>query len=455
MPVDKKTQGDKILSASGAIFFSALDNKPKSIEEIAIIIKKLFINVDIETIKNDAKEFYFTLEKDKFVVSGKTSQECLKKDFDFLNDNYNNLYSQKSSLQNSNQQEKTPQDFLEEYYKGKPQLTNVHIEITSKCNERCVHCYIPHENKLEDITPNLFYDIVKQCYNMKVLHLTLSGGEPMLHKNFLEFLNECRKYNFSVNILSNLTLLNDEIIAEMKKNPLLGVQVSLYSMDNKIHDAITQHKGSFERTKKSILELSKNNIALQISCPIIKQNKNCYLEVVEWAKKYNIHTGDDYVIIARYDNTTKNLSHRLSISDVRELIYEKGTQNTNYFDQIKLEAEKKDISPDDYICSVCNSSICIADNGNVYPCAGWQGFVLGNVKENPLNDIWINSEKINYLRSLRRRDFSKCVQCADKEFCTMCMVRNANESPLGNPLEVNEYFCNIARLNKEMALKRK
>ena len=103
MPVDKKTQGDKILSASGAIFFSALDNKPKSIEEIAIIIKKLFINVDIETIKNDAKEFYFTLEKDKFVVSGKTSQECLKKDFDFLNDNYNNLYSQKSSLQNSNQ----------------------------------------------------------------------------------------------------------------------------------------------------------------------------------------------------------------------------------------------------------------------------------------------------------------------------------------------------------------
>ena len=285
MPVDKKTQGDKILSASGAIFFSALDNKPKSIEEIATIIKKLFINVDIETIKNDAKEFYFTLEKDKFVVSGKTSQECLKKDFDFLNDNYNNLYSQKSSLQNSNQQEKTPQDFLEEYYKGKPQLTNVHIEITSKCNERCVHCYIPHENKLEDITPNLFYDIVKQCYNMKVLHLTLSGGEPMLHKNFLEFLNECRKYNFSVNILSNLTLLNDEIIAEMKKNPLLGVQVSLYSMDNKIHDAITQHKGSFERTKKSILELSKNNIALQISCPIIKQNKNCYLEVVEWAKK--------------------------------------------------------------------------------------------------------------------------------------------------------------------------
>lgn len=34
----------------------------------------------------------------------------------------------------------------------------------------------------------------------------------------------------------------------------------------------------------------------------------------------------------------------------------------------------------------------------------------------------------------------------------MCMVRNANESPLGNPLAVNEYFCNIAKINKELAI---
>jgi radical SAM protein with 4Fe4S-binding SPASM domain len=123
---------------------------------------------------------------------------------------------------------------------------------------------------------------------------------------------------------------------------------------------------------------------------------------------------------------------------------------------MEKEAEKKkNMSPDDYVCSVCHASICIADNGNVFPCAGWQDYVVGNINETSLNDIWNNSIKVQYLRNLRRRNFPKCIQCPQKEFCTMCMIRNANENPLGDPLAVNEYFCNIAKLNKNMVLSRK
>ena len=111
-----------------------------------------------------------------------------------------------------------------------------------------------------------------------------------------------------------------------------------------------------------------------------------------------------------------------------------------------------DIKPDDFVCSVCHSSICVTDNGDVYPCAGWQGYIVGNVNHTSLNDIWDNSEKVRYLRGLRKHDFPKCIKCLDKDFCTMCMVRNANENPLGDPLKVNEYFCNIAKLNREMCL---
>jgi hypothetical protein len=32
------------------------------------------------------------------------------------------------------------------------------------------------------------------------------------------------------------------------------------------------------------------------------------------------------------------------------------------------------------------------------------------------------------------------------------MVRNANEHPTGDQLVVNEYFCNIAKINKQMVL---
>jgi radical SAM protein with 4Fe4S-binding SPASM domain len=448
--------GDKIVSQSGAIFLSVLGQKPQTLDELAKKIYIEFPNVDIGTIKNDAREFYFLLEQDGFLVSGETLQECDEKDSRF---SYKKLEPKIEKIDCSptiQRLEKPTQEFLDEYFKGEPQLTNLHIEITSKCNERCVHCYIPHDNNANHIEPDLFYNVLEQCKNMKLLHLTISGGEPMLHKNFIDFLRKCKEYNFSVNVLSNLTLLNNQIIQEMKTNHLLGVQVSLYSMDSNIHDAITQIKGSFEKTKNAILKMKENDIPLQIRCPIMKQNKNCYNDVLNWAKAHNIHAGSDYVIIARYNHSTQNLSNRLSINDIKEVINDRIVNEPKYLELMEKEAEnKKNITPDDIVCSVCYSSICLSENGNVYPCAGWQDYVVGNVNETPLKDIWNNSINVQYLRGLRKRDFPKCIQCPEKEFCTMCMVRNANEHPLGDPLAVNEYFCNIAKLNKEMVLESK
>ncbi len=273
----------------------------------------------------------------------------------------------------------------------------------------------------------------------------------MLNKNFYDFLRKCREYNFSVNVLSNLTLLNDKIIEEMKSNPLLGVQVSLYSMDPVIHDEITQMKGSFGKTKNAILKLIENEIPLQISCPIMKQNRDCYNDVIEWARKHRVHTGADYAIIAGYDHTAQNLNCRLSIDEIRGVVNSKIAYNVEYLEQIEMAAiEKKDITSDDYVCSVCRSSICITETGDVYPCAGWQDYIVGNVKETLLKDIWNNSEKVQYLRSLRNKDFPKCLQCSDKEYCTMCMVRNANENLQGDPLVVSKHFCSIAKLNKQI-----
>ncbi|HUW05516.1 MAG TPA: radical SAM protein [Williamwhitmania sp.] len=448
--------GDKILSETGAVFMSALDRKAQTIDELAIKINTQFTDVDIRTIKTDAIEFYYMLERDGFIVSGETMQECNEKDVRFSYKTLEPKIEKKDFSPTAMHLEKTAQNFFEEYFEGKPQLTNLHIEITSMCNERCVHCYIPHEDKVSYIVPDLFYKVLEQSRNMRLLHLTLSGGEPMLHKNFCDFIRACRENDFSVNVLSNLTLLNDEIVKEMKMNPLLGVQVSLYSMDPNIHDEITQMKGSFEKTKNAILKLIENDIPLQISCPIMKQNKDCYLEVTKWAEKYKIHVGDDYVIIAGYNHTGQNLSCRLSINEVKEVITDKVTNDTKYLEQIETAAEKKkSITGNDFVCTVCRSTICIADNGNVYPCEGWIDYVVGNVKETSLDDIWDNSEKVQYLRGLRNHDFPKCLQCTDKEFCTMCMVRNANENPQGNPLVVNEFFCDIAKLNREMVFKRK
>lgn len=435
--------GDKVVSESGAIFLSVLSRIPQSIDELAEKIGKHFTDVDIEIIKNDAIEFYCALEVDGFIVSGETLQECNEKDKRFLH--------RKPKLKETKEYETSTQDYFERYFNNEPQLTSLHIEIISRCNERCVHCYIPHEKKTDIMDPALFYDILEQGRKMNLLHVTISGGEPLAHCNFVDFLRKCNEYNFSVNVLSNLTLLNQDMIEEMKRNPLLCVQTSLYSMNADIHDSITQERGSFERTKSAILELIENDIPVQISCPIMKQNLNYYRDVIEWGKEHNINVNSDYVIIAGYDHTVQNLNCRLSIEDVRQIINEKIDNDPQYLESMEKEyMKKKEMSLEDYICSVCHSSICISEIGNVYPCAGWKDYVVANIKEEKLSDIWKRSEKVRYLRNLRRKDFSQCVQCSEKEFCTMCMVRNANENPLGNPLEVNKYFCNIAKLNKDI-----
>lgn len=444
--------GDKITSESGAVFLSVLSKIPQSIDRLTEQVFKLYPDVPINTIKRDLIEFYNYMEQEGFLVMGKTALECEKNDIKFSYKSIDPKDIGREINSNTQQIKKETHSFFKEYFKGEPQLTSLHIEITSKCNERCIHCFIPHEDKTFEIDVELFYDIIRQCKDMNVLHLTLSGGEPMLHRYFCDFLRKCKEYDFSINILSNLTLLDDEITKEMQANPLLSVQVSLYSMNPDIHDEITQIKGSFEKTKNAILKLIENNIPLQISCPVMKQNKDCYKDVILWANQHKIKTGEDFVIIARYNNTKQNLDCRLSINELVKITKDKITYNPDYIKQVEVEAEKKkNTKGDDFICTVCNYSICISDNGNVFPCVGWHSYIVGDIKKTPLIEIWRNSIKVKYLRSIRHKDFPDCIKCRDREYCTICMVRNANESPVGNPFAVNKYFCDIAKLNRKLA----
>ena len=111
-------------------------------------------------------------------------------------------------------------------------------------------------------------------------------------------------------------------------------------------------------------------------------------------------------------------------------------------------------TPERRLCGVGVSSACMVSNGNVYPCAGWQEMVLGNLNQQTLQDIWDNSEKIKWLRGLKMKDMGggECCNCDRAAFCSPCMVRNANENPDGDPLKINRHFCAVAAKNKQIVL---
>ena len=431
--------GDRVLSKTGSIFYSILSEKPLSVEVLARKLLSIFVGVSLDEILNDAVEFYNALADDGFIGRGDNSS-------------YSGLFSYEDLIPKLIPNESsmdTLDDTFNERWRSEYHLTRVHLEVSARCNEHCVHCYFPDFYRRGTMPKDLFIRVLEQCKVANVLNITISGGEPMLNPNLLFFIEECKKSNFSINLLSNLMLITDEMIEFFARIPMLSIQTSLYSMDPGIHDAITLVRGSFEKTKLAIEKLHRHNIPMQINCPIMKQNRYSYHSVLRWAEALNIEASSDYMLFGCFDGSCKNLNCRLDLSEVETVIKEE--QYMKYHDNMQEQKSAHALlERGDSICPVCVSSICIAHNGDVYPCEGWQSYKLGNLNNLSLHEVW-NSRSINELRRVSLDDFPKCRICEDKEFCSICLLRNANESCTGHFQDVNPYFCKIAHMKREAA----
>jgi radical SAM protein with 4Fe4S-binding SPASM domain len=249
----------------------------------------------------------------------------------------------------------------------------------------------------------------------------------------------------SVNVLSNLTPLTDEIIDEMIKNPLLSVQTSVYSLKSAVHDGITQLPGSLEKTIMGLKRIVEAGIPAQISCPVMKQNKDDILEVIEWGRKCNVSVAIEPVIFASYDHSGENLSNRLSLEEVGNVI--DCQLSEGYADIINdIAKEKESLKPEDPACSICRYSFCVSASGKVYPCVGWTTNLVGDLNKESLHEVWNNSQKIDDLRNVKRSDFPKCVDCKDRGYCNVCMMSNSNENADGDAFRINSFHCRVAKM---------
>lgn len=428
--------GERILSKIGSVFYSVLTEKPQTLHELSESLLPLFRGVSLTEIEEDAEAFFLELSQDGFILCDQEARIPDRLDyFSYANRNTRALVEKGDPTEIP-----LTLDWGTEY-----RLTRIHVDVSGFCNEHCVHCYIPDKFKNKAMLSEVFEIILEQGRACNVLNITISGGEPMLNPNLLDFVKSCRRDNFSVNLLSNLTLLTDEMVAEFEKSPLLSVQTSLYSMAPDVHDSITNSRGSFVKTKRAIEVLYEHNIPMQINCPVMRQNKDSYQDVLDWAKSLNIEASSDYMLFGCFDGSRKNLQCRLDLSEVEEVIrHEK---------QGQVQAKEHQYNPDSNssICPICSSSICVSHLGDVYPCEGWQSLILGNIMESPISQIWEESPTVHKLRNLSIQDFPKCQSCADKDFCSICLLRNVNESKNHDYREVNPYFCKIAKLKKLLA----
>lgn len=450
--VNRKTSRDRVVNAVGAVFLGALTRTGRPFGEIADEIAAQFVDAPAE-LAQDILDFYAIMEQDGFIVRGETEAELDEADRPFVYGVLDPVSLENKEFARIARASQGTQQVMSEHFKKHPHLVSLQIETTTRCNERCVHCYIPHPDKIREMSLEMIQDVLRQANDMGLMNLTLSGGEPLSHSRFCDILRCAAQYDFSISIMSNLTLLDDEKLAAMKEAGVSLVAVSLYSMNPQVHDAITLLPGSQEKTLRAIERLIENNIFVQINCPVMKENKDDADGVLAWAAAHKLHAVTDTVMMARYDRTDDNLQHRLSLEDVRPIIQSVLEKDAGYRSHVEKKLTKEKDTRDrreDPLCGVCVSSMAMTVDGHFCPCAGWQGFDLGDIKTASLRDIWDNSPNVLYLRRLRMKDFPECLTCEDNEYCSVCMARNANESPSGDPLETNRHFCKVAHLNHQI-----
>lgn len=447
------TKHDRTYTQEGRAFLEVLSREPQSLETLAVRACEYFEGVTPADIQEDLKEILDSLVEDRYLVSGYTAEECSVKDTYFsYAENPKTLFTY-NAQQNSDDKKiyADTQDVLGAYYQKYPQIHSCQIETTSRCNERCIHCYIPHELKDVVLPYDLMQNILQQLHDMGVMGLTLSGGEFFTHPDAIKILRMARELDFSFAILSNITLITPKIIEVLKEvNPAI-VQTSLYSVIPEEHDHITQLKGSCKKTKKAIDALIAANIPVQINCPVMKSTYHSYKDVLKFAHERNCKAQTDYILMARFDFTTDNLVERLTMEQTEELI-----NDIIKFDKDYLNFTATPVSPisreewgKKSFCGVGIDSLCIANDGVVYPCAGWQGMSCGNVREQPIKDIWEKSPQLNKLRKLTKSAIPQCYDCKDKQFCAPCLVRNFNESG-GDYLKVAPHFCKATHINRKL-----
>ena len=433
------------------VFMRWITREPREKSEILKNICNVFTGADPAEIAADFEDFLAPLLASKVVLAGNTPEELSSQEIAFTYDCDDPKTLKDTKLVSQEEAEMLSQNVLGDYFKEHPTLFSLQMDITQACTERCRHCYVPEYNPLF-----LPYDkicgIVDEFRAMGGMSITLSGGECMMHPDFDRIVRYIRSRDCIVAILSNLTLCSDEKIAVLKEADAT-VQVSLYSMTPSVHDAVTRRKGSWRETTDAIMRLRLADIPVRISCPAMRINYHDYPDVIKFAESLKMSAQTDFIMLAKADGDCSNLCNRLTLPQTRELlrdvILNAVPMESEYFNPgKKAEMPSPEAWKQQTICGAGIDSMCLNANGEYYPCPGFAGMPLGNCYEQSLEEVWLHSPVIQKIRAVRGESFPKCAVCKDRDYCSICMCRNFNET--GDMFEVAEHFCKVAEINHEV-----
>lgn len=333
------------------------------------------------------------------------------------------------------------------------QMSQIELEISNPCNEKCIHCYRHCLNTQKGfLSVEQAKSALEQAKKLGANSATITGGEALLNQNWKEIITIADDLGFRVNLFTNGTLLKEEdadFLLTVKN--LKEVQFSLYALDENIHDSITGLKGSCTKTKNAIEILHSKNIPIFVSCPAMKQNKIAVTEVMKWCDDQNINSCSDIFIFGSSDYEEKNLDNRLSKKDLSDFFEVTMQDNARLSYVWGNKNDECDFSKELFYSGFSNK-LLVSGDGTIYPMIGFYK-KIGHLETDKLEDVFYNNEFLKQSRKITVDDIPECKNCSEKEYCFFCCTPHLTANN-GELYKVDKLFCDFVKFRKEMVLRR-
>jgi radical SAM protein with 4Fe4S-binding SPASM domain len=294
---------------------------------------------------------------------------------------------------------------------------SVQLDLTYRCNERCIHCYLDHDDHGEMTTAEI-KDLLDQMADAGVFFLTISGGEILMRRDFFEILEHAHARTFSIKLKTNGVLIRKKEAERIRALGVESVQISVYSHRAEVHDAITKMPGSFRQSIEAIRRLRTLGLHVTMANVLMVQNAYDYPGVRALAAELGAKCTLDPTITPMMDGDRSILELNVDKAALREVFRDSAlVGNVEEFcaPPQGVDEDALEMLP----CSAGHTACYVSPYGDVYPCVQFP-LPSGNVRRTKFVDIWRDSPQLNEVRSIRLRDMPSCSQCTHGATCTRC-----------------------------------
>jgi len=318
-------------------------------------------------------------------------------------------------------------------------LRSIYLNVTEKCNLKCLYCYAnERENTQLSLGCEDYFNLLDSIKDLSANPIvTFTGGEPLLFDGLFDVASYAKKGGMQAYLLTNGTLISkDNIKAIIDIFDL--IKISLDGDCSEINDQ-TRGAGSFDKITSGMKMLEKYGKEYRVSMTVTKRNINNI-------KEMNDRFGDKLNYAPYFHRREDQLNKHLAVTGADYFYALKNVAGINPYCEIdsviNANIQKRVIQK----CSIADGSISIGANGDVFPCQllHFNEFKAGNIHESSFQEIYLESPVLLKLREHTVDKINGCDKCFIAYLCGGgCIARHYYEN---GTIDNAAAFCEYEKL---------